>query len=91
MSCFNSVAILRKIWEKEGRKNVLLDGLFGTLTKIAEVFHPDEKLPLLILNRRRFFFYFDEAFIFMELFILTLPPLPVSKESFYLIGGRRFL
>ena len=52
MSCFNSVAILRKIWEKEGRKNVLLDGLFGTLTKIAEVFHPDEKLPLLSLNRR---------------------------------------
>ena len=27
--------------------------LFGTLTKIAEVFHPDEKLPLLILNRRK--------------------------------------
>ena len=53
MSCFNSVAILRKIWEKEGRKNVLLDGLFGTLTKIAEVFHLDEKLPLLILNRRK--------------------------------------
>jgi hypothetical protein len=53
VSCFNSVAILRKIWEKEGRKNVLLDGLFGTLTKIAEVFHPDEKLPLLILNRRK--------------------------------------
>jgi hypothetical protein len=53
VSCFNSVAILRKIWEKEGRKNVLLDGLFGTLTKIAEVFHPDEKLLLLILNRRK--------------------------------------
>jgi hypothetical protein len=53
VSCFNSDAILRKIWEKEGRKNVLLDGLFGTLTKIAEVFHPDEKLPLLILNRRK--------------------------------------
>jgi len=53
VSCFNSVAILRKIWEKEGRKNVLLDGLFGSLTKIAEVFHPDEKLPLLILNRRK--------------------------------------
>ena len=26
---------------------------FGILTKIAEVFHPDEKLPLLILNRRK--------------------------------------
>ncbi|RLT78577.1 hypothetical protein D7Y07_18500 [Bacteroides acidifaciens] len=61
-----------------------LNGLFGTLTKIAEVFHPSEKLPLLYdrYNIVRFR---------QKTFILRLLLLPESKEFSCPVCERRFL
>ncbi|RGQ96766.1 hypothetical protein DXA46_20890 [Bacteroides sp. OF02-3LB] len=65
------------------RKNVQRNGLFGTLMKIAEVSHINEKLPLLC-NRYNLVLFRQFAFT------AKLPLLPASKVFSYPVCEHRF-